>query len=446
MTDGNEEPTEGTAASAADEPTDGTAASAADEPDQERAPEAGEGRLRRAGRTGWALLGLAGVVALVGLLASQLTLVVVPVVLALFPATLLVPVSDRLKRAGVPPALAAFIALLAGLLVIGAIIGAMVPLVIAEVPDLVESASEGVQQIEQFLEDGPFGLEVPGVAELLEMAREQFADAAGDIAAQALDVAVVAFETVAGLLLLFVALFFYCKDGQRLADGVIATLPRANQPGARRIAYRSWETLGKFFRGQLLVALVDAVFIGIGLVLLGVPLALPLAVLILFGGLFPIVGAVATGTLAVLVALADAGLVTGLIVLGLVLAVQQLESNVLEPLILGRAIELHPLVVLLSITAGAVTLGILGAFLAVPLAAIVAVVVGNLREDIPDPTEEEPAEAESEGEGEGGSQDPEHLDRAQGARDGVDGRTGGSGEDVEAHGRTGRKGSRPARP
>ena len=388
------------------------------------------------------ILMVAGVVALVGLIASQLTLVVVPAVLALFPATLLVPVSGRLKQAGLPPALAAFISLLAGLLVIGAIIGAMVPLVIAEVPDLVESASEGVQQIEQFLEDGPFGLEVPGVAELLEMAREQFADAAGDIAAQAVDVAVVAFETVAGLLLLFVALFFYCKDGQRLADGVISTLPQANQPRARRIAYRSWETLGKFFRGQLLVALVDATFIGIGLLLLGVPLALPLAVLILFGGLFPIVGAVATGTLAVLVALADAGLATGLIVLGLVLAVQQLESNVLEPIILGRAIELHPLVVLLSITAGAVTLGILGAFLAVPVAAIVAVVVGNLREDIPDPTEEEPAEGGAEDE----PQDAEHPDRAQGARSGVDGRTGGSDEDGSGRGRTGREGSRPARP
>jgi putative heme transporter len=102
----------------------------------------------------------------------------------------------------------------------------------------------------------------------------------------------------------------------------------------------------------MLVALVDAVGIGIGLVILGVPLALPLAVLVFFGGLFPIVGAVVTGALAVLVALADQGLTTGLIVLGIVLAVQQLESNVLEPVILGKAIHLHPLVILVSITTG----------------------------------------------------------------------------------------------
>jgi putative heme transporter len=157
--------------------------------------------------------------------------------------------------------------------------------------------------------------------------------------------------------------------------------PETSRPRLRRAADRSWDTLGSYFRGQLLVALVDAVFIGIGLLILGVPLAVPLAVLIFFGGLFPIVGAVTTGALAVLVALADAGLTTALIVLGLVLLVQQLESNVLEPLILGKAIDLHPIVVLLAITTGAVTLGILGAFLAVPVAAIIGRVAADDDED-----------------------------------------------------------------
>ncbi|MEX0657943.1 MAG: AI-2E family transporter, partial [Egibacteraceae bacterium] len=129
-----------------------------------------------------------------------------------------------------------------------------------------------------------------------------------------------------------------------------------------------WTTLGRYFRGQLLVAAVDAVLIGLGLLLLGIPLAVPLAVLIFFGGLFPIVGAVTSGVVAVLVALADAGLATALIVLGLIVAVQQLESNVLEPVVLGKTLALHPLMVLLAITAGAVTLGVLGAFLAVPVA------------------------------------------------------------------------------
>jgi putative heme transporter len=112
-----------------------------------------------------------------------------------------------------------------------------------------------------------------------------------------------------------------------------------------------------------------------------VPLALPLAVLVFFGGLFPIVGAVVTGALAVLVALADQGLTTALIVAGIVLAVQQLESNVLEPVILGKAIHLHPVVILVAITTGAVTIGILGAFLAVPVAAVISEIVDELRDD-----------------------------------------------------------------
>lgn len=129
--------------------------------------------------------------------------------------------------------------------------------------------------------------------------------------------------------------------GRRLSNALVATAPRRHRKRVGEIAERSWETLGGYFRGQLLVALVDAVFIGLGLWLLGVPLALPLAVLVFFGGLFPIVGAV--------------------------------------------LIRLHPLIVLLSITAGAVTLGVLGAFLAVPVAAVIARIVEYLRADDGDP-------------------------------------------------------------
>jgi putative heme transporter len=347
-------------------------------PSDERDDPRGPRRLWRVGRTAWALVGIALAVAVLGLIAGELTLVLVPVILALFPATLLVPVAGWLKERGVPAALAGLVTILAGIALIGAVIGAMVPLVASELPDLAESASQGVAQIEDFLEDEPLGIEADGVEGLLSTAREQLGEV-GDYAGQATGAAFAAFEAVAGLLLLFVALFFYLKDGRRLSEGLISTFPAHARDRARRLAGSSWDTLGRYFRGQLLVAFVDAVFIGIGLLILGVPLALPLAVLIFFGGLFPIVGAVATGALAVLVALADGGLTTALIVLGLVLVVQQLESNVLEPVILGRVIDLHPLVIILAITAGSLTLGILGAFLAVPVAAIVAGVVQDFR-------------------------------------------------------------------
>jgi predicted PurR-regulated permease PerM len=344
----------------------------------ERDAAPGAERLWRIGRSSWALLGLLLAVAAVGWLLSLVPLVVIPVVLALFPATLLVPVASWLRDVGLPAALAAILSILLGIGLIVGLIGAMVPLVVAQAPELAESAADGLAELETFLEDGPFGLDLGGVDGIVDMAQEQLGEV-GDLAPQAFTAAAAAFETVAGILLLFVVLFFYLKDGRRLTEGVLSLVPEGRRERWRRLADRSWTTLGRYFRGQMLVALVDAIGIGLGLLLLGVPLALPLAVLVFFGGLFPIVGAVVTGALAVLVALADQGLTVGLIVLGLVLAVQQLESNVLEPVILGRAIHLHPLVILVSITAGAVTLGILGAFLAVPVAAVVAEVVDELR-------------------------------------------------------------------
>lgn len=349
-------------------------------------------RLWRAGRTGWALVGIAATLAVVGYLASLVSLLVIPLVLALFPATLLAPVSTWMQRRGLPAAAAAILTILAGILLIVGIIAGLVPVVAAQAPDLVEAAGEGIGQLQEALEED-FGVEIGGLSDLMEQAQE-VAPEAGELAGEAMGAAVVAFETFAGMLLLFVAMFFYLKDGRRLSDGVLSLAPDHLRPHGQALADRSWDTLGAYFRGQLLVALVDAVLIGIGLLVLGVPLAIPLAVLIFFGGLFPVVGAVATGALAVLVALADQGLIVGLIVLGIVLVVQQLESNVLEPLILGKAIHLHPLVVLLSITAGALLLGILGAFLAVPIAAVAANVVEYVREQ---------SGEEGEGEAEGGA-------------------------------------------
>lgn len=336
--------------------------------------------VQRIGRTAWALLGILVLIAATAWAASRVMLVVVPVVLALFPATLLVPVSRWLQQRKVPAALAALLSILTGLAGLGLLIGLMVPLVIAELPQLADSATAGLAEFEGFLSDNPFGIEIGGFSGLLEMAQEQLGEA-GDVAGPAVDAAIKAFEFVAGILLMLVVLFFYLKDGTRLSEGAISLFPSHQQPRLRGIADRAWDTLASYFRGQLLVALVDAVAIGVGLVILGIPLALPLSVLIFFGGLFPIVGAVSTGALAVLVALADQGLVSALIVLAIVVAVQQLEGNVLEPLILGRAIHLHPLLILASITAGGVVLGILGAFLAVPLAAIIARVVAYVRAD-----------------------------------------------------------------
>jgi putative heme transporter len=335
-------------------------------------------RLLTAGRVGWAIIGVTGAVVIVGFVIGRLSLVVVPVVLALFPATLLMPMANRLKRR-LPDALAASITLVAGFVAIGLVIGLMVPLVAAELPGLADTASEGVVEVARFLDEGPFGLDLGGVAGLIDRTREQLGDL-GELAGPALDAAMAALEIVVATVLLLVVLFFYLKDGGRIGRGLLAVVPSHLRPRLQRAGEQAWQTLGAFFRGQLLIALVDAVAIGIGLALLRVPLALPLAVLVFFGGLFPIVGAVTAGALAVLVALAHGGLVLGLVVLALIVAVQQLEGNVLEPLILSQVVKLPALVVVLAVTAGAITFGVLGAFLAVPITAVAGHVARSWRE------------------------------------------------------------------
>lgn len=386
---------------------------------QEERPSA----VRRLGRSAWALLGIVGVLVLVGWLAGQLSLIVIPVILALFPATLLVPLASKLKSVGVPASLAALASMLIGFLAIGGLIGAMIPLVASEMPELVESADTGVEEIERWLQDDPLGLGIGGPTGLLESAREQIGEI-GQYAGQAATAASTAAEVLAGLLLLFVLLFFYLKDGRRLTDGINSVMPARIRPRLARAADLAWDTLGSYFRGQLMVALVDAVFIGIGLLIVGIPLAVPLAVLIFFGALFPLVGAVVTGSLAVLVGLADGGPVTAIIVLAIILGVQQVEGNVLQPFIIGRAISLHPLVVILAITGGGVLFGILGAFLAVPVAAIVARVISD---DTGDTSSEEPRLGDDPDPGGGDGNDagsPDDRDRSE--------PTGGGGSHVAA--------------
>lgn len=334
----------------------------------------------RIGRYAWATVGIVVVLWVLGQLWGQFSLVVIPLVLALFPAALLAPVAGWLKRNKVPPAAASLLTILGLLLLLAAIIGGLVPVVAAEVPDLVESFRQGVSDLETFLQAGPLGLEIGGLDELIERAQQQVQEISGELATGAFAAATQAIEVLAGLAFLVVALFFYLKDDGRIGRGILGLFPRRMQPDIEAIGGRVWYTVGRYFRGQLLIAAVDAVLIGIGLLILGVPLALPLAVLVLFGGLFPIVGAFLSGLVAVLVALADGGFTLALITLVLIIGVQQAEGNILEPIVLGRAISLHPLLVLASLTAGGVSLGVLGAFLAVPVAASIARTIDYLRE------------------------------------------------------------------
>ncbi|CAN5153074.1 AI-2E family transporter [soil metagenome] len=345
----------------------------------------------RVGRYAWATVGIVGVLVVAGFGVSQVSLVIIPAVLALFPAALLSPVTRWLKAHKVPPALASLLTILGLLGAVAGIFFGLAVFALDDLPELQESLVEGVGELEQTIQDDPLGLgyDFPGFGSLFEDLRGSVAEGVngggeeseeGALAGGAVGAATAVVEAITGLLLLFVALFFYLKDEGRLSDGVIATMPRRWQHHARELAGQFWHTTGAYFRGQIVVATVDAVLIGLGLVLLGIPLAIPLAVLVLFASLFPIIGALLSGAVAVLVALADAGPFRALMVLILIVVVQQIEGNVLEPIILSQAIALHPLVIVLSLTTGSILLGILGAFLSVPVAASIARAVDYLRE------------------------------------------------------------------
>jgi putative heme transporter len=315
-------------------------------------------------------------------LATPLRVVSLPLLLALFPAALLVPLQRWMCARGVAPAVAAALLTASALTAVAVALALTVPLMIAQLPQLADSLAAALRAIEGTVETMPIGFEVPGLAALLERGGAMLAEN-GDPAAQAAAAVGLAGELLAGAVLVVVVLFFYLKDGPRIAGGVHGALPVRWRPHAAALGRRSWKTLGAFFRGQLLIALVDAVFIGAGLLIIGVPLALPLTLLVFLGGLLPIIGAVASGALAVLVALADGGLWPALAVLALVVVVQQAESNLLQPVVMGRLTALHPLLVILSISVGWVALGVVGAFLAVPVAACAARSFDYLREISP---------------------------------------------------------------
>ena len=311
--------------------------------------------------------------------ATQLYLVTLPIILALILATICVPPARRLERLGLPRMLAATVVVIGGLGgVIGGIIG-LIPPFVAQARELIDAVTEGFDSVLTWLEEGPIGYDRDQVVDLLEQGLATLESAAGDIALSVGTFAVAVAQGLTALVLALVLLFFFVKDGDQIVRWFIERSPERHRNTVRACGARGWVALSGFVRGTALVALIDAAGIGIGLYIVDVPLVLPLAVLVFFGAFIPVIGAFITGILAVLVALASNGPVTALIVAGIVLAVQQFESNVLQPTIMRRSVSLHPVVILGVLTAGTILIGIVGAFLAVPITAVIAAVGNELR-------------------------------------------------------------------
>ena len=304
-----------------------------------------------------------------------LYLVTIPIILALVLCTFCVPAAQRLKDRGLPDAAAAGVVVVGGLFVLLGILAAMAPSFVRQAQDLRPTIEEGVDEFYDWLETGPIGLSRAEVDDFIS----NLSDGTGDLTDTATSVALAVGSGIAALLLTLVLTFFIAKDGPEIVEWTLRRCPDQHRDAVAAVGARSWRALGGFMRGTALVALIDAVGIGIGLFILDVPLVLPLAFLVFLGGFIPVVGALVTGLLAVLVAWAAGGFGTAIGVLLVVLLVQQIESNVLQPIIMRKAVSLHPVVVLAGITAGAIIAGIIGAFLAVPVVAMATAAGNELR-------------------------------------------------------------------
>jgi predicted PurR-regulated permease PerM len=333
------------------------------------------------------LLILAAVV-VVGWVLGRFWGIVLPIVLGLLFATVLWPPTRFLRNHGCAPTLAASIVLLGFLAVFGGVIAAIAPSVGDQVGELVDQTTAGLQDIQEWLSGPPFNLGEDQVGQAVDDAINSLQDNAQSIAGAALTGATVVGNSLLNIVLALLLAFFFLKDGPRWVPWLSAqTGPRA-APHVAALSQKTWATLSEFIRQQAFVGLIDAVFIGIGLLVLGVPLVLPLMVLTFLGGFIPIIGAFVAGAFAVLVALVSVGFTKALIVLAIVVLVQQIEGNVLQPILQGRGLNLHAAVVILAVTAGSQLFGITGAFLAVPVAALIAVVYRYVRDELDDKSPE----------------------------------------------------------
>ncbi len=357
--------------------------------------------LRGAAAYSWRLLISLAAVVVLAYLINYLAVVTVPVAIALLLSALFAPVVRRLVSWRVPRGLATAIAVIVGLAVVGGVLYLFISTITAGLPDLTNQVSASIEQISAWLRDGPLHLSQDQLQGFLDQIVQWLQANKSVITSGALSTAASVGEALTGILLCLFTLIFFLHDGDGIWRFLVRILvPGANRDRVQRAGRHGFTSLEHYVRATVLVALVDAVGIGIGLAIVGVPLAVPLAALVFLGAFIPIIGAVLTGAIAVLVALVTKGLVAALIVLAIVVLVMQLESHVLQPLLLGRAVKIHPLAVVLGVAAGMVIAGIAGALLAVPLLAVANASIRSL-------WSERAASAEPDGEAEKNKDDGE---------------------------------------
>ena len=347
-------------------------------------------------RWGLRLIVIAASVYVLGWVVGVLWVIIFPIMMALIVSTILVPAVSWLRDRKVPSGLASAAVVFGFLAVVVGIIAALTPQVAGQAPELADSAASGLQQVRDWLTGGPLGLSEGQITRAIEAVQEKLRNSATAISSGLFSTIGAATSAVVNLVLVLMLTFFFVKDGHKFLPWMKTLGGRRAGEHSAEVMVRAWDTLGGFIRTQSLVAFIDAVIIGTGLAILGVPLAIPLAVVTFFGGYIPIIGAFISGALAVLVTLVTNSPRDALIALAIVIFVQQLEGNVLSPYLQGKNLNLHAAVVLLAVTAGGTLFGITGAFLAVPVAATTAEILRYVNERIDQAVDESAPPEDSE--------------------------------------------------
>lgn len=338
-------------------------------------------RLHVAGQISWDILRILALAAVGVWLLYQVKLIVIPLMLGTFAASLGTPLVARLDARGLPRLVSTWIVALGSGLVAFLLGWFVITEIQGSADELATALSDAWDELSRWLESVP----AFGGQSLLDAVQETVQNLGGDengLGRQVFSGFGSVTEAIAGLFLTVVVAFFIVKDGDRFWEWLLSNVPDSERPGIAAAGEAGWVTLRRYFYGTAVVGVVNGTAVAITLLIIGTPLVIPLAILMFLGAFFPLIGAVASGTVITLTVLATNGVTDALIVAAVVIIVQQVEGDLVAPLVLGKAVALHPLLILFGITAGFVVGGIVGAFVTVPFIAITAQTIRTLRPQV----------------------------------------------------------------
>jgi predicted PurR-regulated permease PerM len=349
-------------------------------PEQKRVPS----WLQTGAAWSWRLLLLAVAIYLIARVLGLLYIVVVPCIAALLLTAVLQPLTSRLRRAGLPALAATWVTLLIAAVVVGGLITLVANRVSADYPTVLAEAKHTTAQVQSWLAGPPFHVKNSNVQKFLNNIPSYLSKHKSLVEGTVVTGGKIATEFFGGLVLMLFVTFFLIKDGERIWNWLLGAMRTQTARRMDRAGHASWLVLVYYMRGTVAVAAIHAVVVGVALSIMGVPLALPLAVVVFVAAFVPLVGLLVAGALAIVVTLATKGWVDAVILLGILIIEDQLEAHLLQPQVVGKMIRLHPLAVILSLAAGGVLAGIPGAVVAVPIVAVITRALPELRRSEPE--------------------------------------------------------------